>query len=83
MALKVTTKLNGVTVQDAYVRVTSATCNKSVLAFQADFLASADERIAFKTAAYEGQHDLEGTNAIKQAYEVLKKLPEFANAEDC
>ena len=81
MALKVTTKLNGVTVQDAYVRVTSATCNKSVLAFQVDFLANADERVPFKTAAYEGPHDLNGENAIKQAYFYLKSL--FPDAIDC
>jgi hypothetical protein len=83
MALRITTKLNGVTVQDAYVRITSATCNKNILAFQADFLASVNERVPFKTAAYEGQHDLDGANAIKQAYEMLKTLPEFANAQDC
>lgn len=29
------------------------------------------------------EHDLNGPNAIKQAYEQLKKLPEFANAKDC
>lgn len=83
MALRITTKLNGVIVQDAYARITSATCSKKVLAFQVDFLASADERVSFKTAAYEGQHDLEGANAIKQAYEMLKTLPEFADAQDC
>ena len=83
MALKITTKLNGVVVQDSYARVTTATCNKSVLAFQVEFLANDQERIPFKTVAYEGAHDLDGGNAIKQAYEVLKKLPEFADAQDC
>jgi hypothetical protein len=83
MALKTTTTFNGVVVEDSYARVSAATCNKLTLAFQVDFFANDQERVPFKTAAYEGQHDLEGTNAIKQAYEVLKKLPEFANAQDC
>jgi len=72
-----------VQVADAYIRVNTATCNKNVLAFQVDFLANVGERTPFKTAAYEGQHDLDGGNAIKQAYEVLKKLPEFIDAKDC
>lgn len=83
MALKVTTKFNGVVVQNAYAKVNTTTCNKTTLAIQVYFFASASETMPFKMAAYEGQHNLEGENAIKQAYEVLKTLPEFADAQDC
>jgi hypothetical protein len=83
MALKVTTQLNGVLVKDAYVRVNTATCNKTSLTFQVCFFADANENAPFKTVAYDGQHNLDGENAIKQAYEILKNLPDFANAQDC
>jgi len=29
------------------------------------------------------EYSLDGENAIKQAYEALKKMPEFENSEDC
>jgi len=32
---------------------------------------------------YEFAHDLDGSNYIKQAYEQLKTLEEFAGCEDC
>lgn len=83
MALKTTTNFNGVVVENAYVRVNTATCNKKMLAFQVCFFANANENAPFKTVAYDGQHNLDGENAIKQAYQMLKKLPEFANAQDC
>jgi hypothetical protein len=83
MALKITTTFNGVVVEDSYARVSAATCNKSTLAFQIDFFVNGQERSPFKTTAYDCNHDLDGSNAIKQAYEALKKMSEFVNAKDC
>jgi hypothetical protein len=83
MALKTTTTFNGIVVDDSYARVSTANCNKSILTFQVDFFANDQEQVPFKTASYECSHDLDGANAIKQAYEFLKKLPEFTDAKDC
>jgi hypothetical protein len=83
MALKTTTTFNGIVVDDSYAKVSAANCNKSTLTFQVDFFANDQEQVPFKTASYDCNHDLDGENAIKQAYEMLKNLPEFANAKNC
>ena len=38
---------------------------------------------AFADNGYSCAYDITGENPIKQAYEYLKTLPEFANATDC
>jgi len=38
---------------------------------------------AFSDNGYSCAYDITGENPIKQAYEHLKTLPEFANATDC
>lgn len=38
---------------------------------------------AFAADNYSCAYDITGENPIKQAYEYLKTLPEFANATDC
>ena len=42
-----------------------------------------DTAIVLLRREYSFVPDLEGPNFIKQAYEHLKALPEFAGAEDC
>ena len=37
----------------------------------------------FEDRSFEAAYDLEGSNPIKQAYEHLKTLPEFAGSTDC
>jgi len=83
MALGVTTSFNGLVVQNSYVRVKTATCNKKSLIFELDFFADAEQRVPFKTEVFDAKHDLDGENAIKQAYLAIKKMPQFANAFDC
>ena len=38
---------------------------------------------AFADSGYSCAYNITGENPIKQAYEYLKTLPEFANATDC
>lgn len=38
---------------------------------------------SFSDIAHFAPYELEGANPIKQAYEYLKTLPEFADAVDC
>jgi len=84
MAICITTTTEyGIDLQDAYVRVENASLpSKDLVVFDAVTYAKANFPPIFKRQ-YTCQHNLEGENAIKQAYEHLKTLPEFEGAKDC
>jgi len=84
MAIRITTTTEyGIDLQDAYVRVENASLpSKDLVVFNTATYAKANFPPISKRQ-YTCQHDLEGGNVIKQAYEHLKTLPEFEGAEDC
>lgn len=96
MALKSNVRLiEGVEVEDAYVKVISFSGGKDEkvegqddtfhIAFQLGFYGPVDDdgqRELFHSLNHRCGYDIEGDNALKQAYEHLKTLPEFSNAED-
>ena len=80
---KTTTSLQGFEEVNAYHRVeglcliTNQNITFRVCAYKdIAFLAFADN-------GYSCAYNITGENPIKQAYEYLKTLPEFANATDC
>lgn len=84
MALKndVTTNA-GVQVKNAYNRVENIILAKKDMI---EFLVKSyvtSENLSFYDQFYASSYDLNGENPIKQAYEYLKTLPEFADAKDC
>ena len=81
MALAKTTTFKGITVEDAYHRVFGVSINKVEMSFGLGVHASADTEMIDRTA-HSCAYDLAGENPIKQAYEHLKTLPEFAGAAD-
>ena len=81
MALSKTVVHNGVAIQDAYIRVGNYQGSKSRMSFSVQFKADADSVFLFKKG-YECDVDLSGDNAVKQAYQYLKTLSEFTDAED-
>ena len=86
MALTKDTNFKGVTIPDAYIRVNNFSGSKSHIAFNAGFYGKADEngeREMIDQKAYQCAYDLNGSNAVQQAYEHLKTLLEFAGAQDC
>lgn len=86
MALNKNTKFKGITVPSAYIRVNNFSGNKDSIAFNVGFYGSTDEngqREMFDQKAYQCAYTLNGSNAVKQAYEHLKTLPEFVGAVDC
>ena len=86
MALTKNTNFKGVTIPDAYIRVNSFSGSKTHIAFNVGFYGWADkhgEREMFDQQAYQCAYDLNGPNAVQQAYAHLKTLPEFAGAQDC
>lgn len=83
MALTKDTKFKGITIPLAYIRVNNFSGSKSHIAFNVGFYGPANEqgeREMFDQQAHQCAYDLNGSNAVKQAYEHLKTLPEFAGA---
>jgi hypothetical protein len=72
-----------VTFEDAYIRVNSVNFNKEISEATVVFLKSELDVSALQIRKYTFIAELDGHNPIKQAYEYLKTLPEFANATDC
>lgn len=70
------------TLVDAYIKVTRVIGNKELITATTEVLSNNQERFYY-TEAYEFKPDMDGSNFIKQAYNYLKTLPEFANATDC
>jgi hypothetical protein len=73
----------GIHIQDAYHRVEGVQLiSKTEMKFQVR--ASIDGvKPHFADSAFECEYDIAGDNPIKQAYNYLKTLPEFAGITDC
>lgn len=84
MALKLTvTTPQGFEAIDAYHRVEAVKIvGKTSINFELCSHKAADHPVAFEVASRVCGYDLDGDNPIKQAYEHLKTLPEFAGAAD-
>jgi len=75
----ISTKEVTVNLQNAYVKVENVNGSKELIT------ATVTTRIGenTKTKFYSFAPDMNGSNYIKQAYEYLKTLPEFADTSDC
>lgn len=82
MALQTNKTWNGITVQDAYLKIISYSGNKNTMSFALGCFASSSEEKMFSQEKHQCAVDLDGDNAVKQAYEYLKTLPEFSSATD-
>lgn len=82
MALKKTVTFKGITVQDAYIKVWRFEGEKTKMRFGVCYQADANSQ-PFDSVTVECPYSLDGENPIKQAYEHIKTLPEFAGAQDC
>lgn len=81
MALAKNTTFKGLTVENAYHRVFGVSINKDEMSFGLGAHASANAEMLDQTS-HTCAYDIAGENPIKQAYEHLKTLPEFAGAAD-
>jgi hypothetical protein len=68
-----------ININNAYVKVDSVSGSKDMIT--ATVTTTAGD--ASKTKFHHFKPDLDGPNFIKQAYEHLKTLPEFADSVDC
>lgn len=73
---------NGIKVDSAYIRVEFPSITKDKLTFVVRKYANKDKPF-FAEDVIECSYNIEGENPFKQAYEYLKTLEEFKNAEDC
>lgn len=73
----------GITVPQAYYKIKSVNIeSKNKMTFIV-FIYADKEKVNLDEQFYNCVYDINGSNPIKQAYEYLKTLPEFAGATDC
>ena len=82
MALQKTVIFKGITIGGAYLKIQSFSGSKELLKFDLATHSQAGEQPVTVTS-FEMPYSINGSNPIKQAYEHLKTLPEFAGAVDC
>lgn len=84
MAIKIDTVTpHGFKADAAYCRVEDVTVNKTQGYCVLRFYKDAGTQVSFKEQGIAFIYDMEGENPIKQAYEHIKKMPEFLGAMDC
>lgn len=81
MALKLQTLTKTGFSVNAYIRVNEMTLTKSTMLVKLDYYV-ATEYESFNSKILEVHYDITGSNPIAQAYEYLKTLDEFKDAED-
>lgn len=84
MAIRKTVDFKGITVANAYVRVTSLTINANWvrMGFSGHLMVDS-ESSPFDELVHECAYAIEGGNPVRQAYDYLKTLEKFQGAEDC
>lgn len=82
MALLQNKTVNGVAINGCYIKVQSVSGNKDSVGATVTFSATSEDQ-PFHMEYVEFTPNLEGGNFIKQAYENIKSLPDFAGAIDC
>jgi hypothetical protein len=65
------------------VRVSHVAGTKHDVTANVMFHKDSTEGEAFQGGTYTFKPNMDGANFIKQAYDHLKTLPEFTNAQDC
>jgi len=76
------TEFGPVTVAECYIKVSMVKVNKSEGMANVSFYDKPNGKL-LQTKIYPVPHDLNGSNALAQAYNHLKTMPEFAGATDC
>lgn len=82
MAISLNREFKGLTLQDAYHRIASVDVTKSEMTFSVSVGVNEESEQLF-AKCYHCNYDIEGNNPIKQAYEHLKSLEEYAGSKDC
>ena len=79
---KFDTEFGPVTVAECYIKVSMVEVNKVNGMANVSFYDKPNGKL-LQTKIYPVPNDLNGSNALAQAYNHLKTMPEFAGATDC
>lgn len=82
MALSKTFEYRGLVVKNGYHKVGYLSGNKESVIVNVEKFTN-DKQNIIDVENYSFVPNMNGENFIKQAYEYLKTLPEFADAQDC
>jgi len=82
MAIKHKWNFKGIEIQECYVRVMQVSCNKQQGTAFVEFKVNSTSE-PFETTTNLFDVELNGLNFIAQAYNHLKKQPEFVGCIDC
>ena len=83
MAIQTTVNTSsGLSITDAYCKIAEVSITKNSVTFALQVFADKTKTFVIENV-FTAPYDLEGPNPIKQAYEYLKSLPDFADAVDC
>ncbi len=84
MAISKTVEFKGITVENAYIRVSPLTIHagNASMEFGVNSMVNA-AATPFETFIEVATYKLEGGNPIRQAYDHLKTLERFQGSEDC
>ena len=81
MALQKDIMFKGVSIQNGYIRVSNANVTKTQISYVLSYCANAQSD-PLQAIEHTCEHNLLGGNAIKQAYEHAKTLPDMVGATD-
>lgn len=74
---------NGLAVPNSYIKVKQVTITDKTNAVCDIVFSLGKDATPYQIDSRSFEYALDGENAIKQAYQALKKMPDFAGAEDC
>lgn len=74
---------NGLSAPGSYIKVKRVTITDKTSATCDVIFSIGVDANPYQIDSKSFEYDLDGENAIKQAYQALKKMPEFENAQDC
>lgn len=81
MALQKSFEFKGITVQNGYLCVLVTEVTRTQISYMLSYHVAV-EHDALTSVGHTCQHDLDGPNALAQAYQHAKTLPELAGATD-
>ena len=84
MAIKKTVSFKGILAPDTYFKINRLTVlpGNEWMEFNVDYIAAEFEE-PFNSVNLQCAYSLLGENPVKQGYEYMKTLEDFAGAEDC
>ncbi len=84
MALRQSVEFKGIQIPYAYIKVVTPQIQhgNDGVEFRVNYMSSKGAE-TFMTKTFECSYSMDGVNPIKQGYEHIKTLEEFAGSEDC